>query len=279
MNLKTYGRIYITIFVILLAMLSIGACGTVSSDNNLPYPDPNPNSDQVINTATPVVSPMPSGVPQKIEVIYQEIGILWQECNLTDKNWQNAEACLGFIQPDWSEGDRQRLGEQNDVTGGLRQTIGNDVYETMYLPDTWNSMRREYVLLKNTEVIATITGTFTGYDPNRSLLNVGGKIVWEFADPEHPTVIYDGRDVRSEYNVEAAYIPYDIGGKLLFVARENGKYYLIYDGQKLGPEFDEISIAYCCEFGLYSIRHLQGQYWFWGSRNGQNYIVVISAIR
>ena len=274
---------------------------TLPGGNNFTYPFPNPNPDPVIDTATPVdtespypfpytgpvqpadtatpvVSPTPTDVPVKTEIVYQEIGVVWQECNLADKFWQKAEECLGRTMPAWTGEDRQRLGERENGIGPIRQGIGNDVFETRET-DQHNNMQFEYVLLKNNEVITTITGTFWAYDPNQSLLNVGGKIVWEFADHEFPTVIYDGVDVRGEYNVDAAYIPYDIGEKLLFVARKDGKYFVMYGGQKLGPEFDEISIAYCCEPAGWSIRRLQGQYWFWGSRDGKNYIVVISAVQ
>jgi plastocyanin len=272
-----------------------------TGDNSSTYPYPNPDPNQVKNTATPfdtespypypyvgpvqpentatlVISPTPTYVPQKTEIIYQEVGIMWQECSITYPIWDVAQACLGLMLPDWSEEDRQRLGEQKDGIGPIRQTIGNDVYETTDT-DKHNRMETEYVLLKNNEVITTITGTQWAYDPNQSLIDVGGKIAWEFADHEHPTVIYDGKDVRGEYNVEAAYRPYDVGEKLLFVAQKDGKYFVVYDGQKLGPEFELIQIAYCCEPAMYSIRRLQGQYWFWGSRNGQNYIVVITAIQ
>ncbi len=247
-------------------------------DTESPYPYPYVGPAQPKNTATPVLSPTPTDVPVKTEIIYQESGLVWQECNLTGKNWQMAEECLGIVLPDWSDADRQRLGEQIGGMGPITQTIGSDTYVAMYTGHH-NRMQEEYALLKNNKVITTITSTIWAYDPNQSLINVGGKIVWEFADHEHPRVFVDGVDIRSEYNLDAAYRPYDIGEKLLFVARKDGKYFVVYDGQQLGPEFDEISIAYCCEPAGESIRRLQGEYWFWGSRNGKNTIVVITAIQ
>lgn len=247
-------------------------------DTESPYPFPYVGPAQAQDSATPVLSPTPTDVPVKREIIYQESGLIWQECNLAGKSWQMAEECLGRSLPDWSAADRQRLGEQIGGIGPITQTIGSDIYVTKYTGHH-NRMQEEYALLKNNEVITTITSTMWAYDPNQSLINVGGKIAWEFADHEHPTIFYDGKDLRSAYNLEAAYMPYDFGGKLLFVARKDGIYFVDYDGQQLGPAFDEISIAYCCEPAGESIRRLQGQYWFWGSRNGKNYIVVITAIR
>lgn len=240
-----------------------------------PYPYPNPYPGIIIQT--PAISPTPTIVPQKTERIYQDVGLLWQECNLSFKDWQSGEECLGISLPKTSEAEKGFFGEQNDGIGPITQTIGNDSYESMFISE--NSGQLDYALLKNSEVITTITGTIEGYDPNQSLINFNGEILWEFANYNHETVIYDGRDFRNEYGLDAVYRPYIIGRKLIFVARQGRKYYVIYDGQKIGPDFDEISIAYCCEPAMYSISRINGQYWFWGNRNGQNYIVMISAIQ
>ena len=59
--------------------------------------------------------------------------------------------------------------------------------------------------------------------------------------------MYGGVDLRSAYNIEAAYAPYALRDKLIFVARRDDQYFVVYDGQRLGPAYDRIHIAYCCE--------------------------------
>jgi hypothetical protein len=106
-------------------------------------------------------------------------------------------------------------------------------------------------------------------------MNVGGRCVWEYAEPQHETLYYDDVSLVELFHLDAAYRPYGINGKLIFTAKENGKYHIVYDGKQLGPIFDEITVAYCCEPALYSIRYAQGQYWFWGVRENKHYIVAI----
>lgn len=46
----------------------------------------------------------------------------------------------------------------------------------------------------------------------------------------------------------------------------------------MGPAFDRILIAHCCEPAMYSARGGSGSYAFWGQRDGQRYVVEISAL-
>ncbi len=235
----------------------------------LPYPYPAPTIH------TPASSPTSTIIPVLTEEIYQDAGLLWQECNLLYKDWQSGEECLGVELPDWSETERGFFGYQQDGIGTITQTVGNDAYEGIFI--SWNDGQEEYALRKNGEVVTTITAEQEGYDPNRSLINLNGKILWEFAGYQHETVIYDGKDLRQGYGADALYLPYLVGRRLILVARQGSKYFIVYDGQKIGPDFDKIEIAYCCEPAMYSIRRVKGEYWFWGDRNKQNYLVRIAA--
>ncbi len=243
----------------------------------LPYPYPNPNPYPGATVQTPASTPTPTSVPVLMERMYQDAGLVWQECNLPYEDWQSGEDCLGVKMADWSEQVRGFFGYQQDGIGTITQTIGSDIYESVFVSAYLG--QEEFALLKNDQVMTTLSGAIEGYDPNQSLINLDGKILWEFAAYQHETVIYDGIDLRDEHGLDAAYRPYIIGGKLILAARQGSKYYIVYDGQKIGPEFDKIVIAYCCEPAMYSIRRVDGEYWFWGSRAGQNYIVRISAIQ
>ena len=49
------------------------------------------------------------------------------------------------------------------------------------------------------------------------------------------------------------------------------------DGRKVGPGFEQVTIAYCCETMLYSVQFGQGRYQFRGTRAGVEYIVEVRA--
>jgi len=151
-----------------------------------------------------------------------------------------------------------------------RNTINGDFYETDNEPGGL------YTLFRNGKIFAESVSGFTTYTPNRSLQDVGGKVVWELANPENPTIIFDGMDLRQEFNLDAAYLPYNINDNLIFVAKKDSKYFVMYGEEQIGPGFNNISIAYCCGPAGYSIQRVQGQYWFWGVRESRYYLVMIS---
>jgi hypothetical protein len=108
---------------------------------------------------------------------------------------------------------------------------------------------------------------------NISLRDVSGTVAWEFAGEPQKTIIYGREDVRALYDLDAAYRPYGIDGKLVFVGEDDGLRFVMVDEKRLGPEFDEIIVAYCCEPAAYSVRFGEGRYAFWGSRGDRHYIV------
>jgi hypothetical protein len=89
------------------------------------------------------------------------------------------------------------------------------------------------------------------------------------------TIIYGREDVRALYDLDAAYRPYGIDGKLVFVGEDDGLRFVMVDEKRLGPDFDEIIVAYCCEPAAYSVRFGEGRYAFWGSRGDRHYIVEV----
>jgi hypothetical protein len=205
-------------------------------------------------------------------------GLVWLECEVSFdqyQKWRVADKCFGFPLSSWQDEDRARLGEifqRNPFKlYDIRNTINGNFYETDNEPGGL------YTLYKNGKVFAESVSGTTTYSPNRSLQNVGGKAVWELANPENPTIIFDGMDLRQEYDLDAAYLPYNINDRLIFVAKKDSKYYVMYGEEQIGPGFKNISIAYCCGPAGYSIQRVQGQYWFWGIRNSRYYLVLISA--
>lgn len=221
------------------------------------------------STALPV-----SGVPTTVIL---NNGLTWAECVLPYKDYFHTKpdmelitTCLGMEFPTWDDSDKAKFGERVHGLNGdnLRLIVGDVIYETRYT----QSNSREYELLRNGVVIATVNANFVVADPNRRLGNLGGKIVWEVIS-EPPVLIVDGQNINEEYQLEGSFFPYEINGKLIYLAMKNGKYHIVYDGKVIGSEFDEISMAYCC--AKLSVSYGKGQYWFLGRRNGVQYVVAL----
>ncbi len=206
-------------------------------------------------------------------------GLTWRECALDVENdpWQ-AEKCFGQSAPNAFGDNSERTNFSTSyATDDLRLTIGSEVYETAHRAGVLPNQDC-FTLQHGAEKLTTLCGQFTSHSPNILLENIQGKVAWEFADHRLDTIVYDGQDLRQVYALDAAYRPYQLNGKLIFVGKKAGKYFVVYDGQKIGPDFDEISIAYCCEPVLWSVQFGQGRYVFWGSRDKQSYVVEINAV-
>ncbi len=246
------------IFAIFMSMAILSSCNAVAA------------TPLTVTEASGVVSSTPT-------TIIFENGLTWTECILPSRDYFHTKAdiqlittCLGMELPAWDDSDRAKHGERVRGINGdnLRLVIAEDTFETRYT----QSNPYDYELLKNGVVIATATAHFVTFDPNQSLGVLGGKLVWEVIS-EPPALIVDGINFNEKYQLEGSFFPYEIKGKLIYLARKNGKYHIEYDEQAVGPNFDEISMAYCC--ATLSVTCGKGQYWFLGRRDGVQYIIAI----
>ena len=209
-----------------------------------------------------------------------EAGLDWQECQLpvleSPSNtpvWDEPVACFGHPAPMLSNAERSNL-RQSVANNAVQLTVGHDVYKA-HANDM--AVLTFYNLYRNESRIKSLIGVGDTLWLHMSLQNIGGQAAWQIANENPATIIYDGRDVRHLYGLDKAHASYGLAGKLIFVAQKGGKYFVMYDGQKVGPDFDQVIIAYCCETALYSVRFGQGRYQFRGTRGDKNYIVEISA--
>ena len=218
-------------------------------------------------TITPAMrTPIPTVVPA--EQVLDRRGLLWRECDLSYLGWQQVETCLGHPLPVRGDTEKARFGARTDR--GLVLRVGQDVYEAR--TNEFGPLYRS-ALYKNGRRLRTIFDGTPFHSPNMSLQLIDGKVAWEFYGERRQTIIYDGKDLRSQYGLDAAYRPYELGGELIFVGEKEGKHFIVYDGKPVGSEFDEIIIGYCCEIVLYSPRFGEGQYLFWGKR-GDKYRAI-----
>jgi len=93
---------------------------------------------------------------------------------------------------------------------------------------------------------------------------------------ETQTLLVDGEDARELYGLDAAFRPYELGGKLIFVGERGLRRFVVYDGQRLGPTFDGIAVAHCCEGTLTSVQLGSGRYVFWAWQEGGGFVVEIT---
>ena len=248
----------------------------------------------VIPTVTSIVTPLPtylslpppetpiptsalsfSGTPTIIPLIN---GLTWSECVVpiddyarTDSDMEFLAKCIEF--PTRNEDDEKRRGEfvdHQNATSDWRISIGNDHFETRINDISQGCC--SYKLVKNGEVILEMFPGLVTSNPNRGFWNVGGKLVWELAGYTK-VIVVDGVDYNEKYQLEGSYFPYEIKGKLIYIAKKTGKFHMVYDEKMIGPEFDAISMAYCC--GMISVYYGSEQYWFVGRRGGTMYVVSI----
>lgn len=281
--MKITGKIIVLSFLITVILTSCNSVISTSTTQEVIA-----KSKTAIPTITPLLfsSPTPtqqpetlttlpvSGVPTTVNL---NNGLTWTECVLPYQDYFHTKTdielittCLGMEFPVWDDSDKAKFGERVHGPNGdnLRLVVGDIIYETRYT----QSNSREYELLRNGVVIATVSANFVVSDPNRRMGNLGEKIVWEVIS-EPPVLVVDGKNINEEYQFEGSFFPYEINGKLIYLAKKNGKYNVVYDGKVIGSEFDEISMAYCC--AKLSVSYGKGQYWFLGRRNGVQYVVAL----
>ena len=256
--------------LICLAWLVPG-CAVYEAARPLP-PSPEPSLPQAVAfvTLTPRArTPVPAVVPA--EQVLGGSGLLWRACD-PSVDLQQAEACLGRPLPALDDAEEARFGTRTDR--GLVLQDGEDAYEVRsgeFGPLLWSTLYR------NGRPLRTIWDGTPFHPPDISLQLIDGKVAWEFYGERVQTVIYDGRDLRSQYDLDAAYRPYELDGKLVFVGKKEDAYVVMYDGEQVGPSFYEVIMAYCCETSLYAPRFGEERYVFWGERGDGYHLVEIAA--
>jgi hypothetical protein len=70
--------------------------------------------------------------------------------------------------------------------------------------------------------------------------------------------------------------PYEIDGKQIYVAKMGVKYFIMFDGHKIGPTFNAVQLGYSYGEPVFNVDHGQNSYVFRGVRNGNYYLVEIT---
>lgn len=244
-----------------------------ATPTTMPYPlaTPLPPTETSIPTSALSFSGTPTIIPVGNGLTLSECVVPYDDYAGTESDMKFLESCNEI--PIRNEDDKKRMGERIENQNGFsdwRITIGNDYFETK--SDDLSRGCCSYQLLKNGKVILEISPGFWSSDPNRGFWNIGGKLVWELGGFTS-VIVVDGVNYNEKNDLEGSYFPYEIKGKLIYIARKNGRFYIVYDEKIIGAEFDSISMAYCC--GMISVYYGSGQYWFVGRRGGTKFVVSI----
>jgi hypothetical protein len=70
---------------------------------------------------------------------------------------------------------------------------------------------------------------------------------------------------------------YQMGNMLVSIGKIGVKYFLMVDGRRVGPVFDDIMLNDDSEYAPFSVNYGQGRYIFRGVRHGAYYLVEISS--
>jgi hypothetical protein len=212
----------------------------------------------------------------------QQAGLIWRECELPilDQSGNAAApdesfACFGQSLPVRSEEDKRNSG-QNAGRTSVTMSVGSTAFSARADELAFLTV---YTLSKNNGAVKGLVGLGDTMWLRMFLWNVDGHVAWGIANQDLDTIVYNGKDLRNVYGLDKAQAPYGLNERLIWVARKDGKSFVMYDGQKIGQEFEQIIVAYCCETSLYSVQAGQGRYQFRGTRAGKNYIVEISSAK
>lgn len=242
-----------------------------------PYLTPTPS----ISATNPAPSPT-STLPLtpyffRIENIYQE-DLLWQECVVSEdlfQDWSVGYRCFGESLPPGANSGGE-LGEYVEREEGelqdLKLELENQTFETFHSGDN-------YTLFRNNEQFFEIDFPGENYNPQRSLQWIADQIIWELANDQESVIYRDQESINQERNLEGAYYPYAIADQLLYIGSRESRYQIYFNDQPIGGAFDRISIGYCCAPEYYTVQRINGEFWFWGIRDGRYYLVLIKEVQ
>jgi hypothetical protein len=210
--------------------------------------------------------------------------LAFHECRLTKTSggpeWGGP--CLQWLRPD--DGSvMARFGELADDHGNFALSIGQRRFYTTSneltgLPSPVQGPDIAYTLYEDGRSIASLSGRVTGHLPSIGLMNLGGRAAWELDDGALATVIYDGRDLREAFGLDRVWQPHLVQGKLIFIGEKAQRSFLVYDGHRVGPDFDHVYVYHCCEAAMTaSIRMGEDSYGFLADRDGQPVAVVVTS--
>jgi hypothetical protein len=223
-------------FTLILLVVALTSCSTKKAtlaETPLSTTSSWPSSvAQFRPTSNPSPSPLQTtavSVTITPTIVVMESGLIWIECIVPNRDYSLMVEDMAILKKcvDPFEGsyeDVVRHGERMEGDLGfddLRITLGTDHFEAKLIERNRDGFH--YELIRNGEVLFQTIAHFTTYDPNQNLWSIDGKLVWELAGSQL-VIIVDGVDFNQHYQLDGSYFPYEIKGKLIFVAKRKEVY-------------------------------------------------------
>ena len=213
-----------------------------------------------------------TGAAQMDTITVAASGLEWRECPATDDVTVGCGEPLLLSSPDPALPSAWLAHDARDLH---LKTGGRD-----YRVSRWPAgFTRCYSVFGMTERPSMLCGGNSDLQWSTSIgimtFHAGPAIVID--DGDLATVLWAGRDLRQAHGIDAAYRPAEIGGRLIFIGRKADHYFVVFDGKRVGPDFEDLQLAICCEAGGYSPRAVDDGYHFFGTRQGQAVQVVVRA--
>lgn len=82
-------------------------------------------------------------------------------------------------------------------------------------------------------------------------------------------------DILITKDYEDIFAPYEVSGKLIYVASEDDEQFLVYDDEEIGDKYDEIYYACCCEGVKYTVLG-NGDYIDFFAKKGSDWYHVLA---
>lgn len=186
---------------------------------------------------------------------------------------------ISFFEPaqeDWNNSTKEAI-ENNILTN---HTIRGEVYQlvgTSYAsPD--DNIPEEFSIVKEGKTLFNAPMCFGAEGPIVELGYIENKLTFTFAagNCQSTNVYLDGKTINEQYGVEGSAFPFFYQGKLGFIAKEDGKDYVYFNGQKVSESFYTIPTHQCCMsisplLALYE----NGAFVFRASQGTEYYLVEI----
>ncbi len=194
-----------------------------------------------------------------------------------DKHDLLAEKSQAVIQDEYAQEEMWEMSDEERKRNVIaKYTVRGEVYElvgTSYASSD-DTIPEQFSIVKNGETIFNAPMCFGAEGPIRELGYIENKLTFTFAvgNCQGTDVYLDGKTINAEYSVEGSAFPFFYQGKLGFIAKEDGKDYVYFNGKKVSESFYNIPTSQCCmsisplltlyENGAFIFRASQGKEYY-----------------
>lgn len=208
---------------------------------------------------------------------------------LPEKYAQKPQGKAGSEYQDLDENQlRELVGTEKNLTSLVENSakqIGADYFYV--LRKRLEKSVEEYSIYKNNEKVYGFSSVFVTYDPLVSVRVIENKYTVEYVENSYEQagnnfsvnkrIWQDGvGEIAKKYGMQNVIVPYEVGGKMVFLAEKNDRWFVMYDGERILEEFERIDFGYCCEPAVYMPRAFNYRYYvFFATQDAKQMLVEV----